>query len=94
MRLRQYAQGLVDQSQSQPGDVSAPAITDGQPEFHLRSSQQWELIEGDSREEENSTIADKRSRTLSIKSISAMSTKSKSAHTFYNMWFSLLTRNG
>jgi len=76
-RLRHYSQDLLDQtSQLRPEYVEAPDAD--QPGYHVRTSQQWELVEGDIQEDQNSTLPDKRTRTLSIKSIGGMSTRSKS----------------
>jgi hypothetical protein len=76
-RLRLYSQGLLDQtSQLRPEHGEDPDAP--QPGYHVRTSQQWELVEGDIQEDQNSTLDDKRTRTLSIKSIGGMSTRSKS----------------
>lgn len=76
-RLRTYAQTLLDQEQdatasNKTSNNNAKDNSSQQP--HARTSDQWELVEEDSREEDMSMTLDKRSRTLSMKSMMSMGT--------------------
>ncbi|KAG8831370.1 hypothetical protein FRC17_003251 [Serendipita sp. 399] len=72
-RLQKYAETLRNKERATNNENRVAASDSSSQEPHLRTSQQWELVEGGP-EEENSMIMDKRSRTTSLRSMMSMGT--------------------